>query len=90
MDLGGGELEAASGSGGRSQSFVAAYDDAGRHVWSRQVPNLGATDIAGHALLPQPGGDVVLVMSLAGPAELDGRALTPMAGEDLIFLQLRR
>jgi hypothetical protein len=33
--------------------FVAAHDDEGRRVWSRQVPNLGATDIVGHALLLQ-------------------------------------
>lgn len=90
VDLGGETLTAPSGPGNRGQVFVAAYDDAGLHVWSRQVPNLGATDIAGHALLAQPGGDVVMVTSLAGPAELDGRTLTPVAGEDLVLLQLRR
>lgn len=81
-DLGGGPL---IGGGGRD-IFVARLDANGGHLWSNCFGD--TSDQTGWAIAPAGSGDVVLVGSFAGAADLGGGPLASAGGRDVVAAKL--
>jgi len=67
------------------RTFVARYSPSGQHVWSR---TFDLERIVYPAL--QPGGAVVLGLSLGKEFELEGSTYTPSGRSDLLYLRVVR
>ncbi|HEX5130965.1 MAG TPA: FlgD immunoglobulin-like domain containing protein [Candidatus Krumholzibacteria bacterium] len=73
-DFGGGVLT----SRGRDDAFVAVYDAAGAHLWSRQVGGVGSELMIDVVL--DPSGGAILCGWMDGPVDFGGGTVTVPAG----------
>ncbi|MBX3273980.1 MAG: SBBP repeat-containing protein [Sandaracinaceae bacterium] len=80
IDLGGGSVT----SSGEADFFIASYDAAGRHRWSRTLGGAGDEDTV-TAVAVDGSGNVYLTGTFAGAIELGG-GVQPSRGERDIFL----
>jgi hypothetical protein len=77
VNFGGGNLATA----GSTDIVVAAFDQGGAAVWSKQFGNNGAQVANGLAI--DAAGNVVLAVSFAGNVNFGGGALTTAGGNDI-------
>ena len=86
VDLGGEPLV----STGVGDGFVASFDAAGQHRWSRLVGDTtdpkSLQDV--RAVFASPEGDVALVGTFGGTVDLGGGPLTSTGGQDVLFAGL--
>lgn len=82
MDLGGGAIVSAGG----NDAWLAKYDSAGNHIWSRRFGDASNQRAAGVAV--DPGGDAILVGSFAGSIDFGGGAMTSAGSDDIFVARL--
>lgn len=76
VDFGGGSLTSA----GFSDIFLAKFDDAGLHAWSRRFGGTGSD--AGGGLASDPDGNVLLTGNFTATADFGGGDVTSASGQD--------
>jgi hypothetical protein len=82
VDFGGGPISASSG----NELFLAKYDAAGQHLWSKGVPGASpAAQYMGNGVAVGPSGQIVVTGHFVGTVDFGGGPLTS-AGQDDIFV----
>ncbi len=82
VDFGGGPLTSA----GNLDGFLAKFDGAGVHVWSKRFG--GTSDDWGHGLVVDGAGDIVLSGYFASTIDLGGGVLTSAGSHDVFIAKL--
>ena len=86
IDFGGGPLVAEGSQPSDHDAFVATFDSAGAHVWSKRFGDPDATRASGLAC--DDSGDVIVGGTLDGTVDFGGGPLSAVGGNDVFVVRL--